>query len=204
MGFNRFHRLAGVDEVGRGPLAGPVVAAAVILDPQRPIEGLTDSKRLTARRREQLALQIHEQALACALGRAEVEEIDRLNILQASLLAMSRAVAALWIQPDHVQVDGNRSPRLHCSVEAIIKGDLHVPAISAASIVAKVARDREMIELDIRYPDYGFARHKGYPTRQHLEALHRHGVLAEHRRSFAPVRRALAATHADSLTEADI
>ena len=204
MGFDRFHRIAGVDEVGRGPLAGPVVAAAVILDPQRPIEGLTDSKRLTARRREQLALQIHAQALACALGRAEVEEIDRLNILQASLLAMSRAVAGLRIQPDHVQVDGNRRPQLRCSVETIIKGDLYVPVISAASIVAKVARDREMIELDRRYPDYGFARHKGYPTREHLEALHRHGVLAEHRRSFAPVRRALAATNADSLTEADI
>lgn len=201
MGFDRFCRVAGVDEVGRGPLAGPVVAAAVILDPQRPIEGLTDSKRLTARRREQLVPLICKQALAWALGRAEVDEIDRLNILQASLLAMSRAVAGLRVQPEHVQVDGNRCPRLHCSVEAIIKGDLHVPAIGAASIVAKVARDREMIELDSRYPDYGFARHKGYPTREHLDALHRYGVLAEHRRSFAPVRLALAAMNTDLLSE---
>ena len=187
-------RIAGVDEVGRGPLVGAVVAAAVILDPLQPIKGLTDSKKLTERQREHLAPIIHEQALCWAIGRAEAAEIDEINILQASLLAMQRAVAALAVVPDHVQVDGNRCPRLPCSAEAIVKGDLTVPAISAASIIAKVARDQEMIALDKRHPEYGFARHKGYPTRQHLQALHRYGVIAEHRRSFAPVRLAMAST----------
>jgi len=187
-------RLAGVDEVGRGPLVGAVVAAAVILDPQRPIEGLTDSKKLTERQRERLAPIIRERALCWALGRAEAIEIDQVNILQASLLAMQRAVAALSIRPDHVQVDGNRCPRLPCSVEAIVKGDLTIPAISAASIIAKVARDREMISLDERHPEYGFARHKGYPTREHLQALRSYGVISEHRRSFSPVRAILDVT----------
>ena len=184
--------IAGVDEVGRGPLVGAVVAAAVILDPARPIEGLTDSKVLTERKRERLAPIIREQALAWALGRAEVDEIDSINILQASLLAMRRAVESLNIQPDHVQVDGNRCPTVACSVEAIIKGDLHIPAIGAASIIAKVARDQEMVALDACYPQYGFARHKGYPTREHLAAIREHGVISEHRRSFGPVRAVLA------------
>ena len=197
MEHDRIRWVAGVDEVGRGPLAGAVVAAAVILDPARPIAGLTDSKVLTARQRERLAPLICEQSLAWAIGRAEVDEIDSINILQASLLAMQRAVAGLSIRPDHVQVDGNRCPVLACSVEAIIKGDLLIPAIGAASIVAKVARDQEMIELDSRYPEYGFARHKGYPTREHLAALREHGVLGEHRRSFAPVRAVLATQAAE-------
>lgn len=185
-------RIAGVDEVGRGPLVGAVVAAAVILDPRQPIDGLTDSKKLSERQRERLAPVIREKALCWAIGRAEAAEIDEINILQASLLAMQRAVAALSMQPEHVQVDGNRCPHLPCSVEAIVKGDLTVPAISAASIIAKVARDHEMIMLDERYPEYGFARHKGYPTREHLQALQNHGVIDEHRRSFSPVRLALA------------
>ncbi|MGD8589366.1 MAG: ribonuclease HII [Chromatiales bacterium] len=183
--------VAGVDEVGRGPLAGPVVAAAVILDPARPIPGLADSKKLTERRRETLAEQIRAQALAWALGRAEVEEIDRINILQASLLAMQRAVESLAIPPQRALVDGNRLPRLACEAQAIVGGDASVAVISAASIIAKVARDREMVELDLIHPDYGLARHKGYPTKQHLEALSRLGVSPIHRRSFAPVRRIL-------------
>ncbi|HIP53391.1 MAG TPA: ribonuclease HII [Chromatiales bacterium] len=182
---------AGVDEVGRGPLAGPVVAAAVILDPGRPIDGLADSKKLTEKRREVLAGLIRERAVAWALGRAEVEEIDRLNILHASLLAMRRAVEALAVAPDHALIDGNRCPPLACRAEAVVRGDALVPAISAASILAKVSRDREMVLLDERYPGYGLARHKGYPTRAHLEALERLGVSAIHRRSFAPVRRCL-------------
>ncbi len=185
--------IAGIDEVGRGPLAGPVVAAAVILDPQRPIEGLRDSKKLTERRREILARQIRENALAWALGRAEVEEIDRINILQASLLAMQRAVAGLGQKPDLALVDGNRCPQLDCRAEAIVRGDSKVAAISAASIIAKVARDHEMIELDAEYPGYGLARHKGYPSKHHLEALQRLGVTQIHRRSYAPVRRLLEA-----------
>ena len=185
--------IAGVDEVGRGPLAGPVVAAAVILDPARPITGLADSKTLSPVRREQLATEIRAQALAWALGRAEVAEIDRLNILQASLLAMQRAVAALSLAPEKVLVDGNRCPVLACPCEAIIKGDATVPAISAASILAKVARDAELCELHDRYPHYGFARHKGYPTAAHREALCRHGPCPEHRRSFAPVAAVLPA-----------
>ena len=183
--------LAGVDEAGRGPLAGPVVAAAVILDPSRPIEGLADSKKLSPGRRATLAERIRADALAWALGRAEVEEIDRINILQASLLAMSRAVAALGVAPARVQVDGNRCPVLAWPVEAVVGGDGRVPAIGAASILAKVARDRELERLDREYPGYGLARHKGYPTAAHLEALGRLGVSAIHRRSFAPVRRLL-------------
>jgi len=181
--------VAGVDEVGRGPLAGPVVAAAVILDPTRPIEGLADSKKLSEKRREALAEVIRERALAWALGRAEVEEIDRLNILQASLLAMQRAVAALQPQAEFALVDGNRCPKLACPAEAVIKGDDRVPVISAASIIAKVARDREMIELDQHYPGYGLARHKGYPTKAHIESLHKLGVTDIHRRTFGPVRK---------------
>ena len=183
--------VAGVDEVGRGPLAGPVVAAAVILDPARPIEGLADSKKLTEKRREELAEIIKEQALSWALGRAEVEEIDRLNILQASLLAMQRAVAALQPQAEFALVDGNRCPDLACPAEAVIKGDDRVPVISAASVIAKVARDREMCALERDYPGYGLAKHKGYPTKAHLECLQRLGVTVIHRRSFGPVRKIL-------------
>ena len=183
--------IAGVDEVGRGPLAGPVVAAAVILDPQRPIEGLADSKKLTEKRRNLLETEIQEKALAWALGRAEVEEIDAINILQASLLAMQRAVEALQIQPEHALIDGNRCPQLPCTAEAIVGGDGSEPAISAASILTKVARDREMGELDKQYPGYGLAKHKGYPTRVHLEALEQLGVSPIHRRSFGPVRKLL-------------
>lgn len=179
---------AGVDEAGRGPLAGPVVSAAVILDPARPIEGLADSKELSPARREALAEQIRERALAWSLGRAEVDEIDRLNILRASLLAMARAVAALAVQPTLVLVDGNQVPTVSCEVRAIVRGDATVPQISAASIIAKVARDQEMQELDRHYPGYGFAVHKGYPTKQHLAALRALGISAVHRRSFGPVR----------------
>ncbi len=179
--------IAGVDEVGRGPLAGPVVAAAVILDPTRPIAGLADSKKLSPARREQLSVEIRAKAWAWALGRAEVAEIDRLNILHASLLAMRRAVAALSIAPDQALVDGNRCPKLACPCEAIVKGDATVPVIGAASILAKVARDAELRQLHDRYPQYDFARHKGYPTAAHLDALRRHGPCPEHRRSFAPV-----------------
>lgn len=185
-------RVAGVDEVGRGPLAGPVVAAAVILDPNRPIEGLDDSKRLTAIRRIKLEPVIQECALAWALGRAEVEEVDRLNVLMASMLAMQRAVAALSEVPGHVLVDGNRTPALPCPATAIIGGDGKVAAIAAASILAKVARDREMIEHETCYPGYGFARHKGYPSAEHLAALTALGPTPLHRKSFAPVRQALA------------
>jgi len=181
--------VCGVDEVGRGPLAGPVVAAAVVLDPSRPIAGLADSKTLSACRREVLFAEICDQALAWSLGRAEVAEIDAINILQASLLAMQRAVAALGVRPDHALVDGNRLPHLPCSASAIVGGDGIEPCISAASIVAKVARDREMVALDAQYPSYGLAQHKGYPTRRHLEALREHGVSDIHRRSFGPVRR---------------
>lgn len=183
--------LAGVDEVGRGPLVGAVVTAAVILDPARPIAGLADSKKLTAARREALAAEIRDKALAWALGRAEPEEIDALNILQATLLAMQRAVAALPVTPSDVLIDGNRCPALPMPARAVVKGDATVPAISAASILAKVARDAEMAALHARHPGYGFDRHKGYPTPAHLQALRQLGPLAEHRRSFAPVRAAL-------------
>jgi ribonuclease HII len=184
-------RIAGVDEAGRGPLAGPVLAAAVILDAQRPIAGLADSKALSARRRGELADMIRERALAWALGSASVEEIDRLNILHASLLAMQRAVQALGLAPDEAWVDGNRAPALACRVQTIVRGDASVPAISAASILAKVARDAELVALDARFPLYGFAQHKGYPTPAHLAALAAHGASPAHRRSFAPVRRVL-------------
>ena len=180
--------LAGVDEVGRGPLAGDVVAAAVILDPARPIAGLRDSKKLSALRREELALRIKEQALAWAVARATVAEIDQLNILQAALLAMHRAVQALRPQPAYVLVDGNRLPRWEYASEPVVKGDDRVPAIAAASILAKVQRDRELLELERQYPGYGFAAHKGYPTAAHLKALQSLGVSPVHRRSFGPVR----------------
>jgi ribonuclease HII len=193
--FTRGLRLvAGVDEVGRGPLAGAVVAAAVILDPARPIAGLADSKKLTEARREALAPIIQECALAWALGRAEVEEIDSINILQASLLAMRRAVLALQIAPEFALIDGNRCPDLPCPAEAVIKGDSRVAAISAASILAKVARDQEMVVLDAAYPGYGLARHKGYPSKAHLAALEALGVSPLHRRSFGPVRRLIEET----------
>ncbi len=182
---------AGVDEVGRGPLAGPVVAAAVILNPDRPIAGLADSKKLSEKRREQLADEIRQHALAWSLGRAEVEEIDAINILQASLLAMQRAVAGLQLEPELVLIDGNRCPALEYPAQAIIKGDSLVPAISAASIIAKVSRDQEMRGLDVEFPGYGLASHKGYPSKTHLEALHSLGVTPIHRRSYAPVRRVL-------------
>ena len=181
--------VCGVDEVGRGPLAGPVVAAAVILDPGRPIAGLNDSKKLSERRREALFDEITSLALCWALGRAEVEEIDEINILQASLLAMQRAVSALDIAPRQALVDGNRLPRLECPARAIVGGDASEPCISAASIIAKVSRDREMLVLDRSYPGYGLAQHKGYPTKAHMAALQTLGVTSIHRRSFAPVRR---------------
>ena len=183
--------IAGVDEVGRGPLAGDVVAAAVILDPERPIEGLRDSKKLTEPRREALAELIRERALSWAVARASVAEIDQLNILQASLLAMTRAVTALDPQPTYVLVDGNRLPRWDYPSEPVIKGDDRVPAIAAASILAKVQRDNELVALDAEYPGYGFASHKGYPTAAHLSALDNLGVTPVHRRSFAPVRKLL-------------
>jgi len=184
--------IAGVDEAGRGPLAGPVMAAAVILDPARPIFGLADSKQLTERQRDALEVEIKEKALAWAVARAEVEEIDTLNILQATLLAMRRALEELHPAPHLALIDGNRCPSaLPCRAEAIVKGDQTVPAISAASILAKVARDRELLSLDARYPGYGFARHKGYPTKDHVAALELLGVTPVHRRSFGPVRRLL-------------
>jgi ribonuclease HII len=180
--------LAGVDEAGRGPLAGPVLAAAVVLDAGSPIAGLADSKRLAVRQRELLAVQIRRWARAWGVGRAEVEEIDALNILQATLLAMQRACVALGCLPDRVLVDGLYCPAIGCPVEAVVGGDASVPAISAASILAKVTRDREMEALDQRYPGYGFARHKGYGTPEHLKALQRLGPSPIHRLSFAPVR----------------
>ena len=180
--------LAGVDEAGRGPLAGAVVAAAVILDPAQPIAGLNDSKKLTERKRQALAQEIREHALAWCVARAEVEEIDRLNILHASMLAMQRAIAGLGTVPEYVLVDGNRVPGLEIPAEAVVKGDSRVACISAASILAKVARDEEMVQLDAVYPGYGLAIHKGYPTKSHLEAIERLGVTVIHRRSFAPVK----------------
>lgn len=182
--------VAGVDEAGRGPLAGPVVAAAVILDERQPIAGLADSKKLSAARRDQLYDEIRAKALCCCVAQASVEEIDRLNILQATLLAMQRAVAGLRLKPGLVLVDGNRLPLLEMRAEAIVKGDAKVAAISAASILAKVTRDRGLELLDQRYPQYGFARHKGYGTAEHLQALRLHGPCPEHRRSFAPVAQA--------------
>ncbi len=179
---------AGVDEVGRGPLAGAVVAAAVILDPFRPIEGLRDSKAMTPAQRERLDVEIREQAVAWSIARADVGEIDRINILQASMLAMQRAVHGLSRRPDHALVDGNRVPDLDCPADWLVKGDARFDAIKAASIIAKVARDREMEALHETWPEYGFATHKGYPTPHHLEALRRHGPCPVHRMSFAPCR----------------
>ncbi|SCZ56008.1 RNase HII [Thiohalomonas denitrificans] len=184
-------RIAGVDEAGRGPLAGAVIAAAVILDPNHPVEGLDDSKVLSAATREALYEAITGSASAWAVGRAEVEEIDRINILQATLKAMTRAVNGLGVEPEHVLVDGNQCPQVPYPVQYVIGGDALVPAISAASIVAKVIRDREMAQLDTRFPGYGFASHKGYSTAAHLDALNRLGPSPVHRTSFAPVRRLL-------------
>ena len=183
--------VAGVDEVGRGPLCGAVVTAAVILDPARPILGLNDSKKLTEARRELLFDEIREKALSWCIARAEVEEIDQLNILHATMLAMQRAVAGLHINPRLALIDGNRCPQLAVPSAAVVKGDSKVPAIAAASILAKVSRDREMQALDRQYPGYGIAGHKGYPTAVHLEALQRLGPTPVHRRSFGPVRRLL-------------
>ena len=183
--------LCGVDEAGRGPLAGPVSAAAVILDDANPIAGLADSKKLSERQREQLAPVIRERALAWAVAWAEVEEIDQLNILQATLLAMRRAVLALPVQPQQVLVDGLHCPQTGLFSQAIVKGDSKVAAISAASILAKTARDKLMLQLHQQYPQYGFADHKGYPTAAHLAALREHGVSGVHRRSFKPVREML-------------
>lgn len=181
--------IAGTDEVGRGPLAGPVVAAAVILDPNNPIEGLKDSKKLSERKREELFILIQEKAKAFAIAEATVAEIDSLNILQASLLAMRRSVLALSVQPDHVLVDGNKVPDLPMSAEAIIQGDARVPEIQAASILAKVTRDRLMQRLALQYPGYGLEKHKGYPTKAHCEALQQLGVTPIHRQSFGPVKK---------------
>jgi len=190
---NRGHFVAGVDEVGRGPLAGPVVAAAVILDPNQPIEGLMDSKKITEKRREVLAEEIKEKAIAWAISRVDVDEIDRINILQASLRAMTMAVTELEQQPDFVMIDGNRIPKdLSISAEAVVKGDDRVTCISAASIIAKVARDNEMVEMDNIYPGYGLAKHKGYPTKAHIDALQTLGVTEIHRRTFGPVKKLLA------------
>ena len=184
--------LAGTDEAGRGPLAGEVVAAAVILDPARPIIGLADSKKLSEKKREALFVEIQEKALAYGIASATIEEIDEINILHASMLAMSRAVALLSIVPEHVLVDGNRiPPHLPCSAEAVVKGDARQAAISAASILAKVTRDRDIAQAAQIYPEYGFEKHKGYPTAQHLEAIRLHGITPIHRRSFGPVKKIL-------------
>ncbi len=183
--------VAGVDEVGRGPLVGAVVTAAVILDPARPIAGLNDSKKLSEKRRLALYEEIKEKALSWSLGRAGPHEIDELNILHATMLAMQRAVAGLHIAPEYVLIDGNRCPKLPMPAMAVVKGDSRVPEISAASILAKVTRDAEMAALDIVFPQYGFAQHKGYPTAFHLEKLAEHGATEHHRRSFGPVKRAL-------------
>lgn len=183
--------VAGVDEVGRGPLVGAVVTAAVILDPSRPIVGLNDSKKLSEKRRLALFDEIKDKALSWSLGRAEPHEIDELNILHATMLAMQRAVAGLHIVPEYVLIDGNRCPALPMPAMAVVKGDSRVAEISAASIIAKVTRDAEMAALDLTFPQYGFARHKGYPTAFHLERLAMHGATEHHRRSFAPVKRAL-------------
>ena len=183
--------IAGVDEVGRGPLIGDVVTAAVILDPNKPIDGLADSKKLTEKKRTALAIEIRQKALAWSIGRATPAEIDEINILHATMLAMKRAVDGLAIVPEFVRVDGNRVPNWYYASEAVVKGDaLHVE-ISAASIIAKVERDNDMIELDKMHPEFGFAKHKGYPTKAHFSAISEHGVLPCHRRSFAPVRRYL-------------
>lgn len=184
--------VAGVDEAGRGPLVGSVVAAAVILDPNKPIQGLNDSKKLTEKKREKLFIEIQEKAIAWAIAEATHQEIDELNILQASLLAMRRAVEALKTLPEHVLVDGNKVPKgLSMSCDAVVGGDALHAEISAASILAKITRDHEMVELDKLYPQFGFAKHKGYPTKAHFEAIAEHGVIDQHRRSYSPVRKAL-------------
>ncbi|AZN33233.1 ribonuclease HII [Pseudoalteromonas sp. Xi13] len=183
--------IAGVDEVGRGPLVGDVVTAAVILDPANPIAGLADSKKLTDKKRQSLAIEIKQKALCYAIGRCSPTEIDELNILHATMLAMTRAVEGLSTQPEFVFVDGNRLPKLAMPAQAVVKGDSLVAEISAASILAKVARDDEMLELDTRYPQYGFAGHKGYPTKAHFAALEQYGAIDEHRKSFKPVQRVL-------------
>ena len=180
--------IAGTDEAGRGPLAGPVFAAAVILNPNKPIDGLNDSKKLTEKKREYLFEIIQERSLSFSIAEASVEEIDEINILQASLLAMQRAVENLSLKPDKVLVDGNKIPKIIYPCEAIVQGDGLIPEISAASILAKVARDRLMLEIDKQFPQYGFAKHKGYPTKDHITALQLHGVALIHRRSFAPVK----------------
>ncbi|ENN8376838.1 ribonuclease HII [Providencia rettgeri] len=189
--YPKANLIAGVDEVGRGPLVGAVMTAAVILDPNNPITGLADSKKLTEKKREKLFDEIQQKALCWCIGRAEPEEIDNINILHATMLAMQRAVAGLSIVPEYVLIDGNRCPKLPMPSQAVIKGDSLVQEISAASILAKVIRDREMVELDKTFPEYGFAKHKGYPTAYHLEKLAQYGATEFHRKSFAPVRRAL-------------
>lgn len=186
-----YQLIAGVDEVGRGPLVGDVVTAAVILDPNNPIEGLNDSKKLSEKKRLALLPEIKEKALAWAVGRCSPEEIDNLNILQATMVAMQRAIAGLHIQPDLALIDGNRTPQLPMDAIAVVKGDLRVAQISAASIIAKVVRDQEMEELDKLYPEFGFAKHKGYPTKAHFAAIEQHGVIDQHRKSFKPVKKAL-------------
>lgn len=196
--MNKHDLVAGVDEVGRGPLAGPVIAAAVILDPSQPIIGLTDSKKLSEKKRELLASEIKLKAKSWCIARCEPSEIDELNILQASLVAMQRAVEGLAIEPTHCLVDGNKLPQLKCSAEAIVKGDLKEPAISAASIIAKVARDNEMVKMDEKYPGFGFAKHKGYPTKAHREAIEQNGITEIHRKSFAPVQKQLSLLNSSS------
>ncbi len=186
-----YQLIAGVDEVGRGPLVGDVVTAAVILDPNNPIEGLNDSKKLSEKKRLALLPEIKEKALAWSVGRCSPREIDELNIFQATMVAMQRAVEGLSINPDLVLIDGNKVPQLPMDALAVVKGDLRVAQISAASIIAKVVRDQEMEELDKEYPQFGFAKHKGYPTKAHFEAIEEHGVIDQHRRSFGPVKRVL-------------
>ncbi|NOH83080.1 ribonuclease HII [Vibrio sp. 03-59-1] len=183
--------VAGIDEVGRGPLVGDVVTAAVILDPNNPIEGLTDSKKLSEKKRLALYPEIKEKALAWAVGRCSPEEIDQFNILQATMVAMQRAIEGLAIQPELALIDGNRVPTLSMDAIAVVKGDLRVQEISAASIIAKVVRDQEMEDLDKLHPEFGFAQHKGYPTKAHFAAIEQHGVIDQHRKSFKPVKRAL-------------
>ncbi|WP_281629976.1 ribonuclease HII [Vibrio sp. St2] len=186
-----YRLIAGVDEVGRGPLVGDVVTAAVILDPNNPIEGLNDSKKLTEKKRLALLPEIKEKALAWSVGRCSPEEIDQLNILQATMVAMQRAIAGLEVTPDFALIDGNRVPQLNMDAQAVVKGDMRVAEISAASIIAKVVRDQEMEELDKLHPQFGFAKHKGYPTKAHFEAIEQHGVIDQHRKSFKPVKKAL-------------
>ncbi|PTP15728.1 ribonuclease HII [Vibrio sp. 10N.286.51.C3] len=186
-----YQLFAGVDEVGRGPLVGDVVTAAVILDPNNPIEGLNDSKKLSEKKRLALLPEIKEKALAWSVGRCSPQEIDELNILQATMVAMQRAIAGLSVQPDMALIDGNRVPELPMDGLAIVKGDLRVAEISAASIIAKVVRDQEMEELDKLHPEFGFAKHKGYPTKAHFEAIEKHGVTEHYRKSFKPVKRIL-------------